>query len=184
MKALKYKLKFNLGFTLVELIIVLIILGVLSVTVIPKFFGPSLFDSYTIRDQAMSALRTMQLRAMQMTADNSCHYINISATKLDLAPPTPTAIPMPITHVCSTAPDTVNNPDYLVVQIDSSTTDLRFEAKDGQAIATSFTYIKFDDLGRASNLNCTNTCKISIKEASLVAETAICISGQGAIYGC
>ncbi|WP_042146893.1 MULTISPECIES: prepilin-type N-terminal cleavage/methylation domain-containing protein [unclassified Pseudoalteromonas] len=180
-------MKSNLGFTLVELIITLIILGILSVTVIPKFFGPALFDSYTARDQAMSALRTMQLRAMQMTDDNKCHKFIISTDLI--APPSP----ITDTNTCSNTANAADNPDYLSVTLDSSRTDVTFDADN--AAGSTFSQIAFDDLGKPclgnpvtfTNGHCTSTnegncdtngCKIT------VGEVAICISGEGAIYGC
>ncbi|MBU2969495.1 type II secretion system GspH family protein [Pseudoalteromonas sp. C2R02] len=163
----------QLGFTLIELIITLVLLGILSVTVIPKFFGPDLFDSYTARDQAMSALRTMQLRAMQMTSDAKCHKFIISADLI--APPSP----ITDTNTCSNTANAADNPDYLSVTLDSSRTDITFDADN--AAGSTFTKIEFDDLGRptldAGNCNSTG-CKIT------VGEVAICISGEGAIYGC
>jgi len=173
MKARNLKYKPNLGFTLIELIITLIILGILSVTVIPKFFGPDLFDSYTARDQAMSALRTMQLRAMQMTDDNKCHKFIISSELI--APPSP----ITDTNTCSNFASSADNPEYLSVALDSSKTDVTFDADN--AAGSTFTRIEFDDLGRpildSENCNITG-CKIT------VGEVAICISGEGAIYGC
>lgn len=173
MKARNLKQESNLGFTLIELIITLVILGILSVTVIPNFFGPNLFDSYTARDQAMSALRTMQLRAMQMTSDTKCHKFIISTDLI--APPSP----ITDTNTCSNTANAADNPDYLSVTLDSSRTDVTFDADN--AAGSTFTKIEFDDLGRpildAGNCNITG-CKIT------VGEVAICISGEGAIYGC
>lgn len=163
----------HLGFTLIELIITLIILGILSVTVVPKFFGPDLFDSYTARDQAMSALRTMQLRAMQMTDDNKCHKFIISSDLI--APPSPIID----TNTCSSTASSTDNPKYLSMTLDHSRTDVTFDADN--AAGSTFTQIEFDDLGRPilNSGNCSTTgCKIT------VGEVAICISGEGAIYGC
>jgi len=168
----------QLGFTLVELIIVLIILGVLSVTVIPKFFGPDLFDSYTARDQAMSALRTMQLRAMQMTNTAKCHQFIISTSQISPPSPEDTSYYNCADADINTA-NAADNPEYLTVVLDSNRTDVTFDTKNaGNGI---FTRIKFNNLGQPE-LN-SGTCAISGCKIA-VGEVAICISGQGAIYGC
>jgi len=167
-----------LGFTLIELIITLIILGTLSVTVVPKFFGPALFDSYTARDQVMSALRTMQLRAMQMTNTAKCHQFIISTSQISPPSPEDTSYYNCADADINTA-NAADNPDYLTVVLDSNRTDVTFDTKSaGNGI---FTRIKFNNLGQPElNLGtCAITgCKIT------VGEVAICISGQGAIYGC
>jgi len=176
MKARNLKQESNLGFTLVELIITLVILGILSVTVIPKFFGPDLFDSYTARDQAMSALRTMQLRAMQNTNSDKCHQFIITADLI--APPSPIDTDYECSHSDINTASAADNPSYLVVELDSSRTDVTFTVNN--ANGASFSILKFDQLGK-TNLTCMGTadyCKIT------VGEVGICISDQGAIYGC
>ncbi|KDM92798.1 prepilin-type N-terminal cleavage/methylation domain-containing protein [Photobacterium galatheae] len=52
------------GFTLIELILVIILLGVLSMTAASRLIGRSSFDAYLARDQAVSLARQIQLRAM------------------------------------------------------------------------------------------------------------------------
>lgn len=52
------------GFTLIELITILILLGILSVTVVPKFFSASSFAANTVQTQIISQLRLLQLQAM------------------------------------------------------------------------------------------------------------------------
>lgn len=53
------------GFTLIELAVTLILLGILSATVIPRFFTSSGFEEYAYRTEVISTLRALQLRAMQ-----------------------------------------------------------------------------------------------------------------------
>ncbi len=58
----------NKGFTLIELIVVIIIIGILSVTVLPQFFTSKGFEEYAYRGEVITKLRSIQLRAMQQGA--------------------------------------------------------------------------------------------------------------------
>ena len=152
------------GFTLIELIITLVILGILSVTAVPKFLGSSTEDAYSYRDRTLNALRTVQLRAMQNTATASCHTLYITSTLI--APPAP--------DTCIGGAD-ANNTDHLVVQIDTQRSDITFSALDSNA--NIFTQISFDALGK-SNQTCTTQCRIDVGLAG------VCIGGEGLIYAC
>jgi prepilin-type N-terminal cleavage/methylation domain-containing protein len=74
------------GFTLVELITVILILGFLAVTVLPRFLQKSPFESRSVQDKLISAARQAQQLAMskavganvQLITDNSNHRIRIS----------------------------------------------------------------------------------------------------------
>lgn len=52
------------GFTLLELIVLLVIVGIVSVAVLPRFFGGSGFEERTFRDQVVSGLRFAQKTAI------------------------------------------------------------------------------------------------------------------------
>lgn len=162
---MKYTCKQRLrGFTLVELIITLVILGILSVTAGPKFLGSSTEDAYAYRDRVLAVLRTAQLRAMQDTGLTSCHKLYITATLI--AGPTP--------DTCTGGAD-VNNPEDSVVAIKTQRSDFVFTALDDKG--AQFTQINFDPLGR-SDQSCDGTCRIDISLAG------VCISGEGLIYAC
>lgn len=62
----------NRGFTLVELIITIILIGVLAVTAIPRFLGSNNEDAYTLRDRTLAMIRSIQLQAMHNLNSNNC----------------------------------------------------------------------------------------------------------------
>ena len=82
----QYKVgKIEAGFTLVELVIVIIILGVLAVTALPKLVGKSAFEDYAVRDQLISRLRLVQLQGMNADSsddatDNACYWLVVKPT--------------------------------------------------------------------------------------------------------
>lgn len=52
------------GFTLVELIVVILIIGILSVSVAPRFFNVTSYENRQAADEVLSALRYSQQMAM------------------------------------------------------------------------------------------------------------------------
>lgn len=67
----------NKGFTLIELITVIMILSILAVAVAPKSSSTAGYEANAHRAQLLSALRLIQQRAMQQTDGNEdlCHEI-------------------------------------------------------------------------------------------------------------
>jgi MSHA pilin protein MshC len=74
----------NKGFTIIELVLVIVLLGVLSVTVVPKLFGSNGFEEYVYQAEVIATLRSIQLRAMQQTSigSNECHTVIITSNLL------------------------------------------------------------------------------------------------------
>jgi prepilin-type N-terminal cleavage/methylation domain-containing protein len=73
------------GFTIIELVTVIILLGILATTALPKFTGSSSFEVYTYRTQLIAKLRLAQQRAMQQTstqADGLCRQVVITTTRI------------------------------------------------------------------------------------------------------
>ena len=70
------------GFTLIELVTVIILIAILSVNVLPQFFSSSGFEEYTYRDELLTKLRGIQQRAMQRTDVASCAVIISADSKI------------------------------------------------------------------------------------------------------
>lgn len=66
------------GFTLVELVAVIILLGIVATVVLPRFSSRDGFVEYAVRDQLISAFRLAQQRAMYDHSGN-CYSLNIDA---------------------------------------------------------------------------------------------------------
>lgn len=87
-------MKTSYGYTLTELIIIVILLGIISVTALPRFLGKGGVEESTVQDQIISVLRRMQTQAMQQTnvsflpAEGAaeriprCHQLILTATQL------------------------------------------------------------------------------------------------------
>lgn len=69
------------GFTLVELIIVIVLVGILAVTAGPRIFGSGGVDQVVTERQLLSLLRLQQQRAMQDVV-NRCYGVNLSSTEV------------------------------------------------------------------------------------------------------
>ena len=54
------------GFTLIELIMVMVIVGILAVFVVPRFFDANVFQSRGFADQVQATLRYAQKEAIEI----------------------------------------------------------------------------------------------------------------------
>jgi len=57
------------GFTIVELVVVILILGILSISIGPRFFGTISYENRKATDDLLSALRYSQQQAMNRSGD-------------------------------------------------------------------------------------------------------------------
>lgn len=70
------------GFTLIELVVIIIVVGVLSVTVAPRFADKSLFESRGFRDETLSLLRFAQKSAI---AERRTVCVTVASTGVTLS---------------------------------------------------------------------------------------------------
>ncbi len=76
------------GFTLVELVAVLLIVGILAAYALPRFIGPDASEAVTARDTLLMAARRARQLAMnqgsgagvQLVVDNAAHEARIEYT--------------------------------------------------------------------------------------------------------
>jgi len=146
------------GFTTIELIIVIILIGILATTIIPKIQSSGGYQEITYQDESVTKLRSIQLRAMQDTSGSQCINVLVTASKLGIPDDS-----------CTSFVDNNINSTTIVKIIDEN---VSFHYAGG---STSFS---FDYLGRP--VNCTSPCQISIvgQEQTLI----IAINEQGYIY--
>lgn len=168
------------GFTLIELIVVIILISTLSVAVFSRFSGTSGFAEYTYQARLVSALRNMQSRAMYDNRQGYCFKINIDTTDAAFGPPALDYISGSSSAVSATCSSNIDfsNPDYLT----TSATEMSGE---GVSLSTqpNFNSIDFDDLGRPKleTADCSTTCKITLTGEAAV---SVCIESQGYIHAC
>ncbi|BAN36481.1 methylation [Sulfuricella denitrificans skB26] len=72
------------GFTLVELIVILIIIGVLAVAAIPRFMDQSVFETRGFHDETMSLLRYAQKAAIAQRR-SVCVTLNATGVTMMIA---------------------------------------------------------------------------------------------------
>ena len=78
----------NTGFTFVELIVVILLIGIISVFVAPRFFADSDFKARGISDEIITAIRHAQRLAMargeqyqfDLTSDAASHIYRVQRT--------------------------------------------------------------------------------------------------------
>ncbi len=97
------------GFTLIELTITIILISIMAVTVLPKFFQSNGFEEYTYRDELISKLRAIQLRSMQQIDNSTCRDIQVTSNEIGLLATTPNNTTCELDYAGDTTTVTIDN---------------------------------------------------------------------------
>jgi len=170
------------GFTLLELIVVMVILGILAVFAVPRFSGATGYSEYTYQNRLVSVLRNMQIRSMQDSRPLFCHRINFVNTSAEVAfgPASSNYVSGNESNTCASSID-YSAPDYLRT---SSTeiidANVSMTAVDG---STTISILDFDSFGAPQTTvsNCSNGCSVTFTGVSAA---QVCIESEGFIHAC
>jgi MSHA pilin protein MshC len=138
------------GFTLVELVLVIVLIGILSATAVPRFFERSGFEERAFFEDTLNALRFAKKIAVASGCNVRVTFTNNSYSLL---------------HEDSCGSESFNN--SIAVSAPTSTTPYVGNQTDIQ-LSASHNQITFNSLGQASN-NALIT--IGSRQMTIVAET-------------
>lgn len=169
---------------MLELVVVLMVLGILAVMVAPRFGGSDGFAEHTYQARLISALRTMQQRAMNDTRNFSqCYQVNIR-TGADSAFGPPTLSyqfeSTDIVDIIRTCRTNLLNSDGDAEYLSTSETEM---VEAGVQILGNDLKIEFDSMGCTidSGLSCQEDYRVEIQGQHTL---AVCVEPQGYIHAC
>jgi len=164
----------KLGFTLIELVIILLLTGILAATAIPKFIGNDGFETQTYRDQLQQLVKTVQQQAMscgddcrssRTTNPYACNRVVITASRFGIP-----------TNCGSSLPTSFSAPHLGMSAAEANSTQVGFSVTN--TAVTSI--IEFNEFGIANGCNISNRgCNISITGGQTL---SLRIEAQGFIH--
>lgn len=169
------------GFTLVELIVVIVLLAIISVYASSKYMGASRFSSAAAQEQVLSILRQVQITAMHSNTSinrNDCRSILMASDYFG------------VTQACqsqgmSSAALSDYSKDTNQHQLELIQLSYAFNSE-GSAVSE----LSFDLLGRpamitsaATTTLCTDSdCRITITTPTSNERRSVCINSEGFMY--
>lgn len=172
--------KFNLkttggqqGFTLIELVVVIIMIGILSVTVLPKFFSSKGFEEYGYRTEIIATLRAVQLRAMQQ---RESYCVGLNSTHLGVVWDNANQ------RITASSPDCAIPFSFTAIYGESESDTLEVKVESSHSVTFTMTRgtlpLIFDNWGRPNNCP-NNGCLIEITGSDTL---SVVIESEGYIH--
>jgi len=174
------------GFTLIELVITIVIVGILAITIIPRFISSSELKPYSYRDQLLTTLRHAQYMAMSDRSTGACYQVHIESKRFGYDYQTLSSCSNSLVSGASFSPfevesnSTPNQTDLGAI-IDEN--DISITATDLSGNDILNADIRFNGIGQPSWLDgsgveqsdCSGGCQIKVNEQ------ALCVGEQGFI---
>ena len=155
--------KSNSGFTLVELIVVILLLAIISAVAISRFGGRQSYELYALQEQVTSVVRQVQLNRMQSNMDMSAsgaEDLRLMAENNCIGSQSACNNPL------DTRSDVIANNDYTFVSLPASS----FSSP-----------IEFSLLGNPEN-TASSGVQITISPTNSSNSVWVCINSQGFVY--
>lgn len=125
------------GFTLIELVTVMIIVGILAVAVTPRFFGVNVFASRGFADQVQASLRYAQKEAIAQRR-NVCVTLAAATITLTIANASGAAVACTVNLPFPTGGNSINAPSGVTLS-SSPSASFNFDALGRTAVQQAIT---------------------------------------------
>ena len=153
------------GFTLVELITVMLLLAILSTYAASRYFGARSFDRHMIKSELISSLRLNQLRAMHRSG--LCNRWGVAQNQVGQ-----------VKDKGLKCGSDINESDSSFVDMSAYDATVLLTSADGSP------FIDFDSLGRPKQCaTSSGQCRLTIQPQSGMS-LSICVNTQGGIDDC
>ncbi|MEZ8794112.1 Tfp pilus assembly protein FimT/FimU [Vibrio splendidus] len=153
----------NKGFTLVELIVVILLLAIISATAISRFGGRQVYELYALQERTSSVIRQIQLNRMQSNMDMSvsgAESLRIVAANNCIGSQSA------CNNISETRSDVIASDDYSFASVPTSSYS---------------SPIEFNLLGNPEN-TASSGVQITISSNNSSDRAWVCINSQGFVY--